>query len=120
MVLKNRYEEDVMERNLVLSLVVLAVAMTAAAQDDGWVSLFDGKTLEGWIQKNGKATYRVEDGAIVGKTEKGSPNSFLCTTNHYGDFELKLEVKVDDELNSGVQIRSNSLHDYRDYRDYRV
>jgi hypothetical protein len=51
----------------------------------------------------------VEDGVILGKTSEGSPNSFLCSTKEYGDFELKFEVKVDDELNSGVQIRSASI-----------
>jgi len=79
----------------------------------GWVSLFDGKTLEGWTQRNGTATYRVEDGGIVGKTTEGSPNSFLCTDKQYGDFDLKFEVKVDDRLNSGVQIRSNTLGAYK-------
>ena len=79
-------------------------------EDPGeWVPLFDGKTLEGWIQKNGTATYRVEDGAIVGRTAKGSPNSFLCSVNEYGDFELQFEVMLyDNELNSGVQIRSQT------------
>ena len=73
---------------------------------NGWVDLFDGETLNGWVQRNGYATYRVEDGAIVGRTSTGSPNSFLCTTTHFGNFELEFEVKVDDELNSGVMIRS--------------
>ena len=89
-----------------------AIALLAVAQDDGWVSLFDGKSLDGWEQKNGTATYRVEDGCVVGKTTEGSPNSFLCTKKSYGDFELKFEVKVDDELNSGVQIRSASKPDF--------
>lgn len=80
----------------------------AAACDGQWIELFDGKTLEGWTQHNGTATYRVEDGAIVGKTTKGSPNSFLCTDEGYADFELKFEVKVDPRLNSGVQIRSKT------------
>jgi hypothetical protein len=45
---------------------------------------------------------------VVGTTAEGSPNSFLCTEKDYGDFELRFEVKVDDALNSGVQIRSVS------------
>ncbi|MGB0993702.1 MAG: 3-keto-disaccharide hydrolase [Akkermansiaceae bacterium] len=72
----------------------------------GWTSLFDGKTLNGWERKNGTANYVVKQGAIVGTTKKGSPNSFLCTKKHYGNFELQFDVKVDDKLNSGVQIRS--------------
>jgi hypothetical protein len=89
------------------------LALLAAIPDDGWVALFDGKSLDGWEVKNGTATYAVEDGCIVGKTTEGSPNSFLCTKKDYGDFELKFEVKVDDALNSGVQIRSASKPDYR-------
>ncbi len=77
-------------------------------KDGGWKPLFDGKTLDGWTQRNGTATYRVEDGVIVGRTTEGSPNSFLCTDREYGDFELEFEVKVDNQLNSGVQIRSQT------------
>lgn len=84
-------------------------AVCAMADDDGWVQLFDGKTLKGWTQKNGTATYRVEDGAVVGKTNPGSPNSFLCTDKDYTDFDLEFEVLVDDGLNSGVQFRSKSI-----------
>ena len=80
----------------------------------GWMALFDGETLSGWTQKNGTATYRVEDGAIVGRTTDGSPNSFLCTDRDYSDFELEFEVRVDNALNSGVQIRSRSLPEFKD------
>ena len=73
-----------------------------------WADLFDGKTLKGWEQKNGTATYKVVDGTIVGTTDEGSKNSFLCTKKKYGDFELEFEVKVDLGLNSGVQIRSKT------------
>jgi hypothetical protein len=87
----------------------LAIASTAAAADKGgkWVSLFDGKKIEGFETKGGYATYRVEDGCIVGKTAEGSKNTFLSTTKNHADFELELEVKCDPELNSGIQIRSH-------------
>jgi len=80
----------------------------APPDNSGFVSLFDGKTLNGWVQKNGMATYRVVNGTIVGRTTEGSWNSFLCTEKEYGDFELEFEVKVDMGLNSGVQIRSKT------------
>lgn len=98
---------------LACSLVALALPLAAAeGPGEGFVSLFDGKTLDGWIQRNGTATYRVEDGCVVGKTNEGSPNSFLCTEKNYRDFELVFEVKVADELNSGVQIRSESKEEF--------
>jgi hypothetical protein len=102
---------------LVVTVAALIAPLSAAgAEEDGWVSLFDGKTLDGWVQINGKATYEVEDGTILGKTVKGSPNSFLCTKKHYGDFELEFEVKLDPRLNSGCQIRSNSLKEHHNGR----
>lgn len=91
-------------------LTTLTLAPAHAA-DPGLVDLFNGKNLDGWTQRNGTASYRVEDNAIVGKTSEGSPNSFLCSNKLYGDFELKFEVKVDPRLNSGVQIRSQSVDD---------
>lgn len=91
---------------LMTGVFILAIAEASVAGDQEWTSLFDGQSLQGWVQKNGTATYRVEDGSIVGRTMKGSPNSFLCTVNQYGDFELQFEVRVHARLNSGVQIRS--------------
>lgn len=83
---------------------------TVPNPDSGsWVSLFNGKDLTGWSQKNGTAKYSVKDETVLGTTEEGSPNSFMCSEKEYADFELTFEVKVDDQLNSGVQIRSRSL-----------
>ena len=80
----------------------------------GFESLFDGESLNGFKQINGTATYEVVNGMILGTTTKGSPNSFLCTEKRYGDFELQFEVKLmNPQLNSGVQIRSNSYPSYR-------
>src|SRR5690606_17047308 len=69
------------------------------AADSGWIELFDGETLEGWAHLNGWHSYTVEDGAIVGRTAAGSPNSFLATTRVFGDFELEMEVWVDSVTN---------------------
>ena len=93
-----------------VALAISATTLTAvsAADGDGWKSLFDGKTLKGWTQKNGTAKYEVVDGTIHGTTNEGSPNSFLCSNQEYGDFELEFEVKVHDSLNSGCQIRSKT------------
>lgn len=93
---------------VMLTVAVLASSLFGAnaAQAGDWKVLFDGKTLNGWTQKNGTATYRVENGTIVGTTSEGSPNSFLCSNENYANFELEFDVKVDSRLNSGVQIRS--------------
>ena len=79
-------------------------------------NLFDGKTLDGWVQRGGKALYKAEDGVIVGTTVQKTPNSFLCTAKNYSDFVLDLDFKVDPGLNSGVQIRSESMKEYQNGR----
>jgi hypothetical protein len=87
--------------------VLTAVVGWSASQESGWVSLFDGKTLQGWSVHSGFAKYAAQDDAIVGTAVEGSPNSFLCTDKEYGDFVLEFEVKCDPALNSGVQFRSH-------------
>lgn len=81
-----------------------------------WESPFDGKTLEGWEQRGGEAQYKVEDGMIIGVSRENTPNSFLCTKKMYGNFILEVEFLVDDRMNSGIQIRSNSFEEYRNGR----
>ncbi len=94
-------------RSLWAGLCCAVVLIVPAVAEDGWISLFDGRSLQGWTQaEHGKAKYEVVDGAIQGTTVEGSPNSFLMTVEEYGDFELQFEVKVHPELNSGCQIRS--------------
>ncbi len=90
-----------------MSPVLLVVCVFLFAEEDGLKPIFDGKTLEGWVQEGGQADYKVEDGAVVGTAVPKTPNSFLCTRKQYGDFVLELEFKVDPSLNSGVQIRSH-------------
>jgi len=94
-------------RSIYLGLCVL-LAGTVASAEDGWVNLFDGKTLDGWTRNGGTANYEVVDGTIKGTTTEGSPNTFLCSNKLYSDFELQFDVKVDDSLNSGCQIRSQT------------
>jgi hypothetical protein len=83
-----------------------APRVLADRAESDWVNLFNGKDLDGWVQRGGKANYRVEDGQLVGSSVPGTANSFLCTKRNYSNFILELEFKVDPALNSGVQIRS--------------
>ena len=96
---------------LVLAAAAAATPVEIPAQTEKqppWQALFDGKTLDGWVQRGGKARYTVEGGAIVGTTVPRTPNSFLCTEKLYGDFELELEFWPSMDANSGVYIRNSS------------
>lgn len=89
----------------VVAGVLAGSHLFAQTGEDGFVSLFDGKTLNGWETHGGKSPYKVEEGAIVGSFGDAGRNSFLCTQKMYGNFILRLEFKLEDG-NSGVQFRS--------------
>ena len=97
-------------------LLFMSLPSTLQAQNQKWQNLFNGKDLKGWKQLNGQAKYEVINGEIVGTTVSNTPNSFLATTKNYGDFILELELKVDNSMNSGVQIRSESNAAYQNGR----
>jgi len=97
-----------------LASAILIFTGCAGAQE--WQPLVKGDSLEGWVKRGGNATYEAKDGMIIGRTAPGKQNTFLCTEKTYGDFDLELEFKVDPQLNSGVQIRSESKPDYKEGR----
>ena len=94
--------------SLVVTVIAASLQLTALAEEP-WIELFDGKTLEGWTERNKSGSFRVEDGAIIGTAKEGLGTTFLCTDEEFSDFELEFETKlIDPQLNSGVQIRSNN------------
>ena len=102
---------------LKLTVFLLIIGFSFSCQQkEPWKNMFSESDLTGWNQKNGEADYKVENGTIVGSTVISTPNSFLCTNEHYSDFILELEYKVDSPLNSGIQIRSNSFEDFNNGR----
>jgi hypothetical protein len=82
--------------------------------ESGFTPIFDGKTLKGW--EGDTNFWRVENGAIVGQTEKDKQpkqNTFLIWRGGSpADFELRLEYKLTG-FNSGIQIRSVELPDIK-------
>jgi hypothetical protein len=82
----------------------IAVSITAAADEPGFVSLFDGKTLKGWKLIGGVGRgYIVENGILV-CPEDGGGNLF--TEREYGNFVLRFEYRLSPGGNNGVGIRA--------------
>lgn len=94
----------VMKNYTYITLFSLASLAIHAQQ---WKPLFNGVDLTGWEAHGGKATYKVVDGAIEGRAVLNSPNTFLCTKKHFTDFIFEAEVFLPNDLNSGIQFRSN-------------
>ena len=94
-----------------LPAILLSGCLTGQSHDYA-VALFNGMDLDNWEVVDGTAKYHIEDGAIVGTSEMGTPNTFLRTSLVYSDFIFEIEVYDDPRLNSGIQIRSNKDPNY--------
>lgn len=68
----------------------------------GWIQLFDGETLFGWHPR-GDSNWVVMDGMIQATD---SSKSMLCTNTEFADYELRIEVWLDKEANSGIMLRA--------------
>jgi hypothetical protein len=98
-----------------------ASELWAAAGEEGFVSLFDGKTLTGW--EGNRDVFRIDQGALVGGslTQRVARNEFLCTEKEYGDFELRLKFKLLGQgANAGVQIRSRRVPNHHEMIGYQA
>ena len=74
----------------------------------GFIELFNGKDLSGWTMRGGQMIFEAKDGAIIGTTVKGQPNSFLCTDANYSDFIFTSEFKWEVLGNSGIMFRAGT------------
>lgn len=95
------------------SEAVAATNESGANEEDGFVEIFDGKTLDGW--EGDTAYWRVTEGKLVGEI---TPEKLLKTNSFIvwqggnpEDFELKMDFKITEGGNSGIQYRSEAVAD---------
>jgi hypothetical protein len=87
-----------------LGLIVVSAAVPAAAQD-GWVTLFDGKSLDQWDQVGG-SNWHVADGAIVAdQMADKKVAGYLVSKKSYKDFVVRVEFWPSHDANSGIYFR---------------
>ena len=99
-----------MKRILLLALALVPIVAFSADKDDGWISLFDGKSLDGWKANENTDTFKIVDGKIVVL----GPRSHLFyvgpVQNHnFKNFELKVEIMTFPKANSGVYFHTEWL-----------
>jgi len=77
---------------------------------DGFISLFDGKTLDGWhaVPEECASDWSVRDGAIVGHGSADRLAYLVWKDEHLTDFELTLRYRLPGKGNTGVEIRSQA------------
>ena len=81
-----------------------AIAAPARVSSRGWKTLLDGRSLDGWSQI-GDANWSVADGVV--QADKGK-SGFLVSKDSYGDVQIRAEVWVSDDANSGVFIHATN------------
>ena len=88
---------------------VAAAAVTMRPREDGFVRMFNGKSLSGWT--GNRNYWSVEDGAITGVTDGSlKKNRFLTwTASTVRNFDLRLKVRYSEQTNSGIQYRSRMV-----------
>jgi hypothetical protein len=88
----------------VAALILSFLTGVARAKDNEWVSLVDGKSMDGWEKVgNEKSVWEVKDGAICGS---GPASMLVCTKGPYKNFRYRAEVKINDKGNSGLYFRT--------------
>ncbi len=99
-----------------VAMVLMMIGfITACAQKkkDGFVSIFDGKTLQGWL--GDKNYWRVENGSLVGEITADKllkSNTFIIWRGgETKDFELKLQYRISTDGNSGINYRSEQINE---------
>ena len=109
---------------LFVPAVLLALSLAAAGSyQRGAKPLFDGKSFKGW--EGNLSVFRIEGGAITGGSLKESlaHNEFLCTTEEFDDFELRLKFKLLGDpasVNAGVQFRSKRIPNHHEVIGYQA
>ena len=75
--------------SVMLCLSILIAGCAGGPQSQGWITLFDGRNLDGW-NRTGEANWSLGDGAVMAD-KGGKTPSYLVSKESYGDFELRLE-----------------------------
>jgi hypothetical protein len=104
--------------------LTLAIALSTGAAFANPVSLFDGKSFEGWEGETQK-TWRIENGALVGGSLEAQvpQNEFLATKRSFANFDLRLKCKLvgtEGFVNAGIQLRSKRIPNHHEMIGYQA
>ena len=90
---------------------IAALRARARRAVEGWLDLFDGKSLAGWTPQGPNSAWRVEEGGVLANPRKGPD---ICTERYFEDLELRLEYRIDKGSDSGVYLRGRKEVQIRD------
>jgi 3-keto-disaccharide hydrolase len=93
-------------KTIAAGLVIGAAALYggSASGEDGWITLVDNGKKGDWTEV-GKANWEMKDGVLTADKLDGKDLAYLVSKDTYGDYQIRAEIWVDDEANSGIFIR---------------
>jgi hypothetical protein len=102
-----------------LALAALAQATLLAADEDGFVPLFNGQDTSGWHLRNprGHNSWKIEEGILKNIINKGEHGTDLVTDKRFWNFTVRYEFMVPDDSNSGFYLRGR--HEIQILGDYK-
>jgi hypothetical protein len=89
---------------MTINMLLLAFASTAQNNEEGFVSLFNGENLDGWV--GNKQSYRAVNGIITVDPNGGGSGGNLFTTGEYSDFIFRFEFQLTPGSNNGLGIHA--------------
>src|SRR5690606_30090807 len=94
------------------AIMTLMAGTIAGADDENWITLFDGASLDDWEKVgNEQSTWEVKDGVIEGS---GPASMLVCTKGPYKNFRYRAEIKINDGGNSGLYFRTTRKPGFSD------
>ena len=97
---------------MICGMAWMSTLTVTVADDDGFIPIFDGKSLDGWNcrPESESKNWTVEDGMIIGRGE--GQESYLMFKDELADFELKFSYKlISEHGNTGVEVRGQIVPD---------
>jgi 3-keto-disaccharide hydrolase len=80
------------------------IAPKAVSQESGWITLFDGKSMNGWSPV-GESNWHIEDGVLIADKLGSKELAYLVNSNSYKNFIVRVEFWSSDDANSGIYFR---------------
>lgn len=84
-----------------LVLVPTSAAFAAETDGEGWVTIFDGTSLDGWKINENAGTWTLQDGVLIARGER-SHIFYVGDDKPFVNFELKVDVKAAPQSNGGI------------------
>lgn len=94
-----------MKKLILIVFAIICIPLFSYSQNNDWVSIFNGKNLDGWTVR-GKAEWKVEKGVMIGE----GANGHIYASPELTDLEVKGTFRITDQgggSNSGLYFRSN-------------